>query len=232
MGDVLQVDEPGLFEAYAAWSETYDTIPNALLHTEEPVVRSLLVEIPRGRALDAGTGTGRYASFLSELGHEVIAVDASQAMLGRAQSKGLRTSLVGGELSRLPVQDGSMDLIICALALTHIRDLGATIAELGRVVRKGGAIVISDVHPVAVATGAQAMFKKADGSRGVALNLLRWPSEYVNAFVAAGLDVVHAAEPVVDRAFVEEIGGQELRAAAGASLLGLPLLLVWVLRKR
>ena len=230
--EVLDVDALDLSAAYEEWAETYDTIANGLIATEEPVVRSLLAEIPPGRALDAAAGTGRYAAILSELGHDVVAVDASAGMLGRMPSKGFRALGALGDLHRLPIRDGSMDLAVCGLALTHVSDLTPAIAELARVVRPGGRVMLSDVHPVAVSMGAQAMFRRSDGSRAFAYNHIHWPSAYVEALTSAGLEIEHAAEPLVDRAFVDDLPDPDVRAGAQASLMGMPLALIWLARKR
>jgi ubiquinone/menaquinone biosynthesis C-methylase UbiE len=228
---IVEIDDPGLRGAYASWSETYDTIPNALIDTEEPVLRSFLANVERGRAIDVACGTGRLAGILAEAGHDVVAVDASPEMLLRARVKELPAKLLLGDVRRLPVRSESMDLAVCALALTHVEDLSLPLAEIARVVRPGGHVILSDVHPVAVATGAQAFFKMSDGSRGVARNHVHWPSSYVDAFSASGLVVERMSEPLVDERFGADVSVPEVRLAIGVSLTGLPLVLIWLLRK-
>ena len=90
---------------------------------------------------------------LCDLGHRVVGIDPSEAMLGRARAKGLPATFEVGAFDGLPVASDSVDLATCALALTHVPDLGPAIAEIARVVRPGGRVVLSDVHPIAVATG-------------------------------------------------------------------------------
>jgi ubiquinone/menaquinone biosynthesis C-methylase UbiE len=229
--EILDVEAHDLEAAYAAWSETYDTISNALIAAEEPVVRSFLSGLKPGRTLDVAAGTGRFASILVELGHEVIAADMSIEMLERGRAKAIRASFLRGDMRAIPLRSESVDLVACGLALTHVQDLGPPIAEIARVVRPGGRVLLSDVHPFAVATGAQAMFKAVDGARGVARNHVHWPSAYLDAFATPGLRVERAAEPQVDDAFIQELGSEELRDAARPALVGLPLVLVWLLRK-
>jgi ubiquinone/menaquinone biosynthesis C-methylase UbiE len=231
--EILEVEahDLDLDGAYAAWSETYDTIANALIAAEEPFVRAFLSEIQPGRTLDVAAGTGRFATILAELGHEVIAADLSLEMLERGRAKGIGASFLRGDMRAIPLRAESVDLAVCGLALTHVQDLGQAIAEIARVVRPGGRMLLSDVHPFAVATGAQAMFKTIDGARGVARNHLHWPSSYLDAFKTAGLAVERVAEPQVDEAFIQELGSEELRDAARSGLVGMPLVLVWLLRK-
>jgi ubiquinone/menaquinone biosynthesis C-methylase UbiE len=230
-GEDIEIDDPGLMEAYALWSETYDIMLNALIDTEEPSLHALLADIEPGRALDAGSGTGRLARILADYGHDVTAVDASPPMLRRAKEKRVPARCIVGDLRRLPLKNDSVDLAGCALALTHVEELSVPIAELARVVRPGGRVLISDIHPLAVATGAQAFFHLKDGSRGVARNHVHWPSAYVDAATAAGLSVEKMAEPLVDRRFGADVVDPDVRLAIQVSLLGLPLALVWLFRK-
>ena len=229
--ETIEIDDPGMRAAYAVWSENYDEVPNALIDAEEPVLRALLAAIEPGRAIDAACGTGRVSSILADLGHDVLAVDPSPEMLDRARDRRNGAAFIRGELDSLPVRSGSADLVVCALALTHVADLNAAIGELSRVAKPGGRVLLSDVHPVAVAMGAQAMFVRRDGSRMVAHNQIHWPSAYLDAFSSADLRVERAVEPPVDEAFVAAISHPQIHAAAGASLLGLPLALIWSLRK-
>jgi SAM-dependent methyltransferase len=68
------------------WSQTYDNPGNPLIRLEQPVVWSILDAVAPGAALDAAFGTGRHARRLAELGHHVIGVDASSAMLEKARA--------------------------------------------------------------------------------------------------------------------------------------------------
>jgi ubiquinone/menaquinone biosynthesis C-methylase UbiE len=230
-GEVYEVDALDVGDAYAGWACTYDQ-PNALIAVEEPVVRAFLVGMEPGRALDVAAGTGRHAAILRDLGHRTVAVDVSTMMLERARANRRAHAYARADMLRLPIRDSSVDVVVCGLALTHAGDLRSALAELARVVRPDGRVVLSDIHPVAVATGAHAFFRREDGTRGVTRNHLHWPSDYVEAFVGAGLEIERSAEPRFERAQVEEVPDPEVRRAAGLGLLGLPFALVWQLRRR
>lgn len=223
----IEVDAMELAEAYAAWSATYDDTANALIAAEEPVVRDLVAELPPGLALDVACGTGRLARLLRELGHRVLAMDAVPAMLARARSTRSADALACADLVRLPVRDASVDLVTCGLALTHAPDLSAPFAQLARVVRPGGHVLVSDIHPLAVATGGHAFFRVLDGSRGVTRNEIHWPSAYVEAARRAGLVVERLVEPRFDRAILAEVPDAQVRVAAELGVLGLPFAIVW-----
>jgi ubiquinone/menaquinone biosynthesis C-methylase UbiE len=141
---------------YDAWSTDYDETPNPLIAIEEPAVRSLLSTLEFDCVLDAATGTGRYALYLAGQGKQVAAVDDSQKMLAVAKSKALARQLPiefrQEDISNLSFDDSSFDLVICALALSHLEDLSGPCRELVRVLRCGGHLIISDLHPEAQAT--------------------------------------------------------------------------------
>jgi ubiquinone/menaquinone biosynthesis C-methylase UbiE len=136
---------------YDAWSTIYDETPNPLIAVEEIAVRSLLRTIAFEHVLDAATGTGRYAIYLAGQGKQVAAIDDSEKMLAVAQSKALARQLSiefrQENISNLSFEDSSFDLAICALALSHVADLGGPCRELVRVLRSGGHLIISDLHP-------------------------------------------------------------------------------------
>jgi ubiquinone/menaquinone biosynthesis C-methylase UbiE len=136
---------------YDAWSTIYDETPNPLSAIEEIVVRSLLRTIEFSRVLDAATGTGRYAIYLAGQGKQVTAIDDNENMLAVAQRKAHARQLAiefrQENVSNLSFADSSFDLVLCALALAHVEDLGGPCRELVRVLRPGGHLIISDLHP-------------------------------------------------------------------------------------
>lgn len=226
-----ELDSLEVGEAYAAWAATYETSGNPLIAAEEPAVSGFLEPLQPGRALDLASGTGRLSAILADLGHQVWAIDGSPAMLQRARTLGTPGALSCGDFDRLPFRNASFDLVTCGLALTHVKDLGPPIAEIARVLRPGGHAVLSDIHPLAAATGAHAFFQRADGSHAVTRNEVHWPSAHVVALRAADLTVENLAEPLFDRPSLESVSTPELRSAMESAVLGLPYVLVWHLRR-
>lgn len=80
-------------------------------------------------ALDAACGTGRFAEFLARRGHQVIGVDSSPGMLAHARRRVPDGEFHVAALDQLPLPDGSVDAIICALALVHVHRLQPVLAE-------------------------------------------------------------------------------------------------------
>ena len=169
---------------YARWSQTYDNPGNPLIQIGQPVVWSIFEAVPPGAALDAACGTGRHARRLVELGHHVVGVDASPAMLEKARATLPQAAFRDGDLSAPPLESASVDLVVCALALEHVADLGGSIAELSRVLRPGGRMVLSVLHPAAAALGRAAYFQDAAGGAGVVRGYGHLHGDYLKAFTS------------------------------------------------
>ncbi len=96
---------------------------------------------------DLGTGTGYLLPMLSARFAQVIAVDASDAMLDAARQRpeldgASNVAFRTGSLARLPIEDGGVDLAIASLVLHHVADPPAALSELRRCVRAGGAVLL------------------------------------------------------------------------------------------
>jgi ubiquinone/menaquinone biosynthesis C-methylase UbiE len=226
----LQVPELSVEEGYAAWSEVYDTMSNALIEAEEPVVRDAVAGIPAGRAIDVACGTGRHAAWLAEAGHEIEGVDRSEAMLAIARRKVPSGNFRAGDMEAIPCGDDEFDIGITALALTHLADPTAAIAELARVVRPGGRVVVTDAHPTFVLIQGQALFSTPRGMAFVR-NHVHLHGTYLRAFRTANLEVLDCQEPMMKAEF-----GNGLQAPVAEALNALwkdiPVGLVWTLAKK
>jgi ubiquinone/menaquinone biosynthesis C-methylase UbiE len=218
---------------YSQWAQTYDQPGNPLIALEEQIVRPLLNSAPVGDALDVAAGTGRQALRLAAMGHRVTAVDASPEMLARLHGRNVR--ILVSDMMALPLQDAAFDLVICSLALTHAPSLGPPLREMARVVRPGGSVIISDIHPLIVALGGQGYYRTRQGETRFVRNQVRWPSQYLASFASAGLIAARCHEPALGSPggvphFLESPSRAEDRAARIA-FGRLPGAIVWELRR-
>ncbi len=149
---------------YRSWSESYDEPGNPIVALEEPVVRSLLDSLPRGKALDAACGTGRHARHLVDRGHEVLGIDLSPEMLRRAAAGVPEARFLEGDLRGIPAQDEHFDVVVCGLAIGHLADVDAGVGELARVLKPGGRLVVSVLHPFQAHLGWHAPFADSHGN--------------------------------------------------------------------
>ncbi len=93
-----------------------------------------------GRILDLGCGTGRMSRRLSELGREVVLLDASDAMLARAVPA-VGAPAVLADAFALPFARESFEAIIALRVAFHFADVGALIASVAPLLRPGGRFV-------------------------------------------------------------------------------------------
>ena len=130
----------------------YDLAGALLSFGQDPRWRRAMVRtvpaLPGDRVLDVATGTGMVAEALvRRYGCSVVGLDQSSEMLSGAQAKldrdpklASHIELVRGEAESLPFEDAEFDHLTFTYLLRYVDDPGATLAELARVVRRGGRI--------------------------------------------------------------------------------------------
>jgi SAM-dependent methyltransferase len=99
------------------------------------------------RALDAGAGTGALAFALSPHVREVVAVDRVPELLAEARARAAafpNVTFVEGDASRLALESASFDIAGCARTLHHVHRPELVVAELARLTRPGGRVLIVD----------------------------------------------------------------------------------------
>lgn len=113
-----------------------------LLHILTGILREAPVPL---RILDVGCGDGMCTRLTADLaaGHSVIGVDWAAAPLAQARDRGL--TLVRGSLggSGLPFAAECVDVVILSEVIEHLVDTDAALAELRRVLRPGGHLILS-----------------------------------------------------------------------------------------
>ena len=180
-GRPWELEPLGAADAYDAWAASYDR-PNSIIDDEEPALLAILDAIAPGVAVDAATGTGRVARHLAARGHRVIGFDVSPAMLAVAAASVPEAAFGRGDLRRLPVPDGCADLVTCSLALSHLPALDDAFAELARVLRPGGDLVVSDTRGMFPGSPRYPLtMQRADGRWGYLPNHHHRTVDYLTA---------------------------------------------------
>jgi SAM-dependent methyltransferase len=141
----------GARETYDAMAGDYVAHVEASPYTalyEAPGLRALLPSLAGRRVLDVGCGSGRTSAWLAGAGAEVVGFDASAEMLRRASERVPSASFLLADLAEpLPFGDGSFDVAVASLVVHYLRDWVAPLREMRRVLRPGGAFVLSTHHP-------------------------------------------------------------------------------------
>ena len=99
---------------------------------------------------DLGCGTGQVAESLAPFVRRVIAVDDSPAMLAAARrrlSQAENVEIRSGDLAKLPLDDAELDAAVLFLVLHHIVEPAQVLAEVARVLRPGGKLLLVDMMP-------------------------------------------------------------------------------------
>lgn len=95
--------------------------------------------------LEAGCGTGLLLAEATRIGRSAIGLDLSHGMLAHAHERGLR--VVQGSLTKLPLPDASVDLVYSMKVLAHVPSIREAVAELARVTRPGGHLLLEFYNP-------------------------------------------------------------------------------------
>ena len=138
-------------DLFAPLAPTYDRWSRLLSLGQDPRWRRFLVsQVDVGSdetVLDVATGTAAVAIELADrTGCSVVGLDQSPEMLaaGRERVEAARLTdriqLVEGSAERLAFPDAAFDALTFTYLLRYVKDPGATLAELARVVRRGGTI--------------------------------------------------------------------------------------------
>ncbi|MBH9344633.1 malonyl-ACP O-methyltransferase BioC [Pseudomonas aeruginosa] len=140
-------DKRQVAASFSRAAASYD----AVAELQRGVGESLLAALPEGfaprRWVDLGCGTGYFSRALAQRfgGGEGLAVDIAEGMLRHARARGGASHFIGGDAERLPLRDGSCDLLFSSLAIQWCADLPAVLAEARRVLRPGGVLAFSSL---------------------------------------------------------------------------------------
>ncbi len=100
---------------------------------------------PGSRLLDVATGTGDLAIEAASRGATVVGCDFSEGMLSRARIKAPGITFEQGDALALSYEAGSFDAATVGFGARNFADLGRGLAEMARVVRPGGRVVVLEI---------------------------------------------------------------------------------------
>lgn len=141
-------------ELTARFGERGDLHREVLLN---PVLLELLGDVTGKAVLDAGCGEGYMSRMLAARGARVTAVDFSRGMLEIAAERtpaGVAIRYLHGSCEDLGfLADGAFDVVLSNMSLQDVADYEVALREFARVLRPGGRLVLSILHPCFSAPG-------------------------------------------------------------------------------
>lgn len=179
--------------------------------------RPMLARVEGGRfanALDVGCGEGRFCRMLGAKGISTVGVDPTESLISQARYRDPNGDYRIGRAESLDFADASFDLVVSYLSLIDIPDIAAAIAEMARVLRPGGSLLIANLTSFNTAGQAEGWTRDWKGHprfsidhyleeradwvawRGIRIRNWHRPLEsYMALLLGQGLLLRHFAEP-------------------------------------
>jgi len=170
--------------------------------------------------LDAGCGTGMFTRDIISKGSQVIGLDISFPMLRRAREKsgGVRFHPIWGDMSTPPFREESFNKVVSITALEFIAEAKSAVAELFRVARRGGVIVVATLN----SRSPWATRRREEARKGHSIfskAILRSPDNLLSLSPARGMvrTAIHFdKEDSPEKAVEVEREGQTMGSMTGA----------------
>lgn len=184
-------------EAYARWADSYPPhAHNALMQVEHAAMLELMPPFTDKRVVDLASGTGRFGLLAWERGaRSALALDNSPQML--ALNPLTRRALA--TMDAIPLADNVADVVLCGLAVGHLPGLTGVMAEISRVLRRGGYALVSDFHPFLSLYGARRTLRAGNKVFAVEHHSHLY-ADYQQACHTANMEIEAVREPRLPQA--------------------------------
>lgn len=167
------------------------------------------------RALDVGCGEGRFCRRLKHAGVAAVGIDPTAQLLETARRRDQGGDYRSGQAEQLEFGSESFDLVVSYLTLIDIADFRAAIAEMVRVLKPGGSLLIANLTSFTSACAERGWMKDADGCdlhypvdryleefsfwfEWAGIRIRNWHrplAAYMTAFLEHGLNLTFFSEP-------------------------------------
>ncbi|WP_454762023.1 class I SAM-dependent methyltransferase [Caulobacter segnis] len=216
MGGIRKMSDNGWKASAKAWiadmGESGDYGRQRVL--DAPMVERLHLLTP-GRALDVGCGEGRFCRILRREGFDPVGLDPTVELLDAARDKDPDGTYVEGRAEALDFPDASFDLVVACLSLIDIEQADRAIAEMVRVLKPGGTLLVANLTGFSSARAGDGWRRdllgrpshfgidrylevRATWQRWRGIEIINWHrplKDYMQWFLKEGLVLTHFDEP-------------------------------------
>ncbi len=183
-------------EAYNSWAQQYDSNENKTRDLEARSLRETLAPFTFEHCLEIGCGTGKNTVWLMQKAATVTAVDLSEEMLAKAKEKitSPNVTFVQADITKAwAFATKPYDLIGFSLVLEHIELLQPVFEKAAAILKPGGYLYISELHPFKQYNGSKARFDTAKGTQVVTC-FNHHTTDFTDAAKTNGLALVSLSE--------------------------------------
>jgi ubiquinone/menaquinone biosynthesis C-methylase UbiE len=143
-----------IVDQFSRQAESYARLTGSLTPQRSQALHALLQPKPDDVALEVCCGPGALTLDLAPAVHRVIGMDVTPAMLEQARARQAQSDLGNidwmlGDINNIPFDDAHFSIVMCSSAFHHLEHPRRAFAEMLRVCRPGGRILIKDVTPAA-----------------------------------------------------------------------------------
>ncbi|MGP5694625.1 demethylmenaquinone methyltransferase [Brachybacterium alimentarium] len=191
--DKQPYDVAGMFDSIAT---RYDLVNDVAALGQLRLWRSAMVDAldiqPGDEVLDLAAGTGTSSTAIARAGARVVAADFSLGMMTEGRRRGAPVPFIGADAQSLPFADGSFDAAVISFGLRNVQTPERALAEMVRVVRPGGRVVVCEFSTPTSRVGRKAYEKyllralpamarrvvpSAEAYDYLAESILEWPDQ-------------------------------------------------------
>ncbi len=168
----------------------------------EPSQLRLLASVEGERVLDVACGNGQFARKLAELGATVVGVDAAEGMVRNARARAVpgpgsveyRVVDATDTAALLALGERSFDAAVCTMAIMDIASVGPLAQALNRLLKPGGRLVFSVLHPCFNSPAIKMSAEVEDRGGDIVEEFSIKVGRYATAYTAKGLAMVGQPE--------------------------------------